>query len=194
MKNYLLSLVGIGCNLLIFAYCYTSFSDDLLFWQTWTRLSGRVSFLIFACLFVQQTLLFFAPQRAFKSVAFVSKNMFMAFLITHGIHLYILANYIPLSGNFPILARALGGIFAYILVFAVPILEYFMIENKWLTRLKFLYIYWLGFVMFMTYFPRVQGTMPQVGGTWAEHLTLLICTLALFFFHLFHFLRRQRTA
>src|SRR3954463_2409617 len=73
--------------------------------QAVVRFSGRLSLFIF-------------------SVIFLTKNKFyLAFAVAHGIHLIELLSYIYFSGNAFNPLRAAGGMIAYAMIFAMPLIE-----------------------------------------------------------------------
>jgi hypothetical protein len=73
--------------------------------------------------------------------------------------------------------RVAGGFFAYAYIFAMPLLWHYK-HNKRLSNhtffiLETVFVYYVWLIFFLTYLPRVQGKLPQAGGTFAEHVALL---------------------
>jgi hypothetical protein len=137
--------------------------------QAVTRYSGRLSLVIFSIIFLYQ----YKP----ASYPWLSDKPYHIFAIAHGIHLAELACFVILSGAELILYRLAGGFLAYALIFAMPFLVYQLeagaISEKKFTTIQTVYHYYLWFIFFMTYLPRVRGTLPHVGGTYSEHVILL---------------------
>lgn len=134
-----------------------------------TRYSGRLSLIIFSVIFLYQ----YRP----GSYPYLSDKPYHIFAIGHGIHLAELLSYVILSGAGLIWYRAAGGFLAYVLIFAMPWLSQQKNKGKisdgGFAKLQTVYHYYLWFIFFMTYLPRVRGTLPNVGGSYTEHVVLL---------------------
>ena len=139
--------------------------------QAVTRFSGRASLAIFSLIFLFQ-------KHPYVNVKLIlSENFFLIFAIAHGIHLIELLSYVYLSGITLIPYRVAGGFIAYSFIFLMPWLEQLHHRTK-LTSKQFsittlLYLYYVWLIFFMTYLSRVQGSFPNAGGSFLEHITLL---------------------
>lgn len=140
----------------------------LLALQTVTRFSGRLSLMVFSILFLLHgknldTLTSFKP--------------YLIFAVVHGIHLIELLSYVSLSGTNLIPIRVAGGALAYAFVFIMPLLDYKHLNGQ-LSKQKFslcenVFLYYIWLIFFLTYLPRVQGRLPNVGGNYSEFVVLL---------------------
>jgi hypothetical protein len=85
--------------------------------------------------------------------------------------------FVYLSGNELIPIRLAGGFLAYVLIFAMPYAQYRFefqkISIKAFSRLNLVYLYYVWFIFFMSYLPRVRGQLPDVGGSYSEFVVLL---------------------
>lgn len=139
--------------------------------QAVTRYSGRVSLLIFSLIF----LFYNHPVVNIKKL--LSDKFFLMFALAHGIHLFELASYLYYSGNPIIPVRLLGGAVAYAMIFVMPFLqmrfEEQKITEKRFNQLALVYLYYVWFIFFMTYLPRVRGELPNAGGSYKEFVVLL---------------------
>ena len=139
--------------------------------QAVTRFSGRVSLGIFSAIF----LFYNHPVINVKRV--LSNKFFLVFAIAHGIHLFELLSYIYFAELPLIWYRLIGGFVAYSLIFVMPWIQE-KYEKGALTEKRFnqaalIYLYYVWFIFFMTYLPRVRGTLPHVGGSYKEFVVLL---------------------
>jgi hypothetical protein len=183
-------LTGIWANLLISGYAYLNYQDQVVFWQTLARLSGRVSLCLFTLLFIHETFKFYSPQYAFTHEIFTEKTIFTAFAFHHFIHLIFLTTFLISAKAEIIVYRLIGGGLAYLLILLFPILYHW--EPSFIKKpLKQIYLYYVWFIMFMTYLARVQGTLPFAGGTMQEHSMFFSFVLLLLGFNLV-FLCRYR--
>jgi hypothetical protein len=139
--------------------------------QAVTRFSGRASLAIFSLIFL------FQNQRYLNVKNILSENYFAVFAIAHGIHLIQLLSFVYLSGNELIPLRLAGGFLAYLLIFIMPyaqrMYEQKRISIKQFSTLTLIYLYYVWFIFFMSYLPRVRGELPNVGGTYSEFVVLL---------------------
>jgi hypothetical protein len=146
--------------------------------HTTTRFSGRLSLLIFSLIFLWINY----PK---KLIAWLSEKFYFVFAIAHGIHLIELLFYISISGNPLIPIRLLGGFVAYAMIFVMPFLYDAYLSGKFTVRqfafLKIFYQYYLWVIFFMTYLPRVRGTLANVGGNYWEFVVLLCWVLFMLF-------------
>jgi hypothetical protein len=145
--------------------------------QAVTRYSGRVSLLIFSIIFI------FLPRDRDRLSSILSSQPFLIFAIAHGIHLVELLSYVYLSGSELIPIRLAGGFLAYILIFSQPFVQRYNeldeLSNKKYLIVESIYLYYVWFIFFMSYLPRVQGKLPHVGGDYREFVVLLswVCIL-----------------
>ena len=139
--------------------------------QATTRFSGRLSLGIFTFIFL------FHPRRKEFLWSILSSSYFLIFAIVHGIHLAELLSYVMLSGIELVPLRVAGGFLAYALIFIMPWLQYRMDQKKLsedrFRQISYVYLFYVWFVFFMTYLSRVQGTFPNAGGSYAEHVALM---------------------
>lgn len=168
-KDALLStlIVEVGIALL----AVINYGATLETLQAVTRFSGRASLAIFSLIFLFQN-------HRYLHVKFIlSEKYFSIFAIAHGIHLIQLLTYVYLSGNELIPVRLAGGFLAYVLIFIMPyaqrLFEHSKISMKQFSTLTLIYLYYVWFIFFMSYLPRVRGELPNVGGSYSEFVVLL---------------------
>jgi len=150
---------------------YLSYGWSVEGLQATTRFSGRLSLAIFSLIFLFQK----SEKVDLKSI--LSEKFFLVFAVAHGIHLIELLGFLYLSGVQPILYRLAGGFLAYALIFFMPfaanMAEQGKLNLKQISTLTLVYTYYVWFIFFMTYLPRVRGTLPNVGGSYFEFVILL---------------------
>lgn len=138
--------------------------------QTTTRFSGRLSLFLFSAIF----LLHNKPETLHT---WLSTKFYLLFAIVHGVHLMELCAYIYFSGTPLVPIRVAGGFVGYAFVFLMPVLSDFENKGRISTRnfsiVQTVFLYYLWLLFFLTYLPRVQGKLPNVGGHYAEHVALL---------------------
>jgi hypothetical protein len=138
---------------------------------------------LFGLLFINESLKLFRPQQAFQSDFWEEKTLFPAFALHHFLHLGFLATFLYLSQAEIIVYRLLGGALAYFLILLLPILLYW--RPRFISQsLRYFYLYYVWFVMFMTYIARVRGTLAVAGGTMTEHIFFFSIVLLLLAFNL----------
>jgi len=139
--------------------------------QALTRFSGRVSLFIFSIIFL------FQHHQFIRIKSILSNKYYLVFAIAHGIHLVELLTYVYLSGIPLVPIRLTGGFLAYLFIFAMPWIEIQFtnatITSKQFSILTLIYLYYVWLIFFMTYLSRVQGTFPNAGGSYSEHVILL---------------------
>lgn len=137
--------------------------------QATTRFSGRFSLLIFSIIFL--------ASKPSEIYSWLSRKPFHLFALAHGIHFIELATFIVLSETPLILYRVAGGFIAYSLIFLMPILadrlESGKFSQKKFDTIGIIFQYYVWGIFFLTYLPRVRGTLPNVGGSYLEHVALL---------------------
>jgi hypothetical protein len=175
LKNAILTVVIAEMLIAILATQHYGFTIEGL--QATTRFSGRLSLAMFSIIFI-----LLPSNRNFLTRIFTEK-VFLLFAVAHGIHLLELLSYVYFSNSVLIPIRLAGGFLAYVFIFALPVLQYFYEAGK-LSEKKYLvaeniYLYYVWFIFFMSYLPRVQGKLPNVGGSYYEFVILLswVCML-----------------
>ena len=94
----------------------------------------------------------------------------------------------------------MGGAIAYFLILSMPLAQYLFDKHKIKTGkfevLKTFYLYYIWFVFFMTYLPRLMGSFSNAGGKYWEFVVLfswVLIMLTVKIMHLFNFsLARNR--
>ena len=156
-----IGIIGLG----IFSEGYT-----LTALQTITRFSGRLSLFLFSAIF----LLYNKPHTI---TVWLSDQFYLLFAIVHGIHLLELLSFVYLSAIALVPYRIAGGFLAYLFIFAMPLIRSYKIRGAVSSRtysiLETIFVYYVWLVFFLTYLPRVQGKLPQAGGSFGEHVALL---------------------
>jgi len=168
-KDALLSMLIIEVGIALLAVINYGATLETL--QAVTRYSGRTSLAIFSLIFLFQNHRYIPVKRI------LSEQYFSIFAIAHGIHLLQLLSFVYLSVNELIPIRLAGGFLAYLLIFIMPyaqhLVEHHKISIKLFSTLTLIYLYYVWFIFFMTYLPRVRGELPNVGGSYAEFVALL---------------------
>ena len=165
-------IIIIILELLVAILAFNNYGLSMEGLQATTRFSGRLSFGIFSLMFI---LLAFNHDKLF---AILSTKPFHIFAIAHGIHLLELLSFVYLSKANLIPIRLAGGFLAYVLIFLMPIIQYYFESGK-ISLSKYtiaenVYTYYVWFIFFMSYLPRVQGKLPNVGGSYEEFVVLMI--------------------
>ncbi|HEX6226428.1 MAG TPA: hypothetical protein VFZ52_18540 [Chryseolinea sp.] len=170
MSSRKLIILFVAVEILIVVLGLVSDGYSLTALQTITRFSGRFSLFLFSAIF----LLYNKP---YTITAWLSNRYYLLFAIVHGIHLAELLAFVYLSGAKLIPYRIAGGFVAYLFIFAMPLLQSYTLRGSISKRLysiiETVFIYYVWLVFFLTYLPRVQGKLPQAGGSFAEHVALL---------------------
>lgn len=160
-------MIGVSLEALIISFSVFADGFSLEALHTTTRFSGRLSLLVFSLI-----LLF---QNREEGQRWISNKPYLLFAIVHGIHLTELLAYVYLSGVELIPIRLLGGFIAYAMVFAMPLVgqkNALGWTNKTYHRIEAGFLFYVWLIFFLTYLPRVLRTLPNVGGTFAEHVFL----------------------
>lgn len=168
-KDALLSTLIIEVGMALLAVI--NYGATLESLQAVTRFSGRISLLIFSLIFL------FQNHKHLNVKNILSEKYFLIFAIAHGIHLLELLSFVYLSGTPLIPIRLAGGFLAYVLIFMMPYAQSMFERNKLslktFSSLTLIYLYYVWFIFFMSYLPRVRGTLPNVGGSYSEFVVLL---------------------
>lgn len=164
-------MVVLTAELLVAVLAIAAYGFDISALQATTRFSGRVSLLIFSFIFI------LLPYHHVRLTNILSDKFFLIFAIAHGIHLAELLTYVTLSGGNLIPVRVAGGALAYAMIFIMPVIDHKLAGWK-KTILENVYLFYVGFIFFMTYFSRIQGKL-QVGGSLPEFITLFIWIIIL---------------
>lgn len=168
-KDALLSILIIEVGIALLAVI--NYGATLESLQAVTRFSGRASLLIFSLIFL------FQNHKHLNVKSILSEKYFLIFAIAHGIHLIQLLSFVYLSGNPLIPIRLAGGFLAYVLIFMMPYAQSMFERNKLslktFSSLTLIYLYYVWFIFFMSYLPRVRGTLTNVGGSYSEFVVLL---------------------
>jgi hypothetical protein len=176
VKKCLFLVAGLEVLIIILAVGYYGYTNDGM--QAVARYSGRLSLFIFSAIFLLEN-----NSNLIRN--WLSKEFYLVFAVAHGIHLIELLLYVTASGTKLIPVRIAGGAFAYALIFIMPVIQR-MYTSARIGKRSFhiwsqAYAYYVWFIFLMAYVPRVQGKLPQAGGTFAEHLTLLIFVCLIMF-------------
>ncbi len=168
-KDALLSTLIIEVGMALLAVI--NYGATLESLQAVTRFSGRISLLIFSLIFL------FKNHKHLNVKNILSEKYFLIFAIAHGIHLLELLSFVYLSGTPLIPIRLAGGFLAYVLIFMMPFAQSMFERNKLslktFSSLTLIYLYYVWFIFFMSYLPRVRGTLTNVGGSYSEFVVLL---------------------
>lgn len=138
--------------------------------QSAARFSGRFSLAVFSIIFL------FHNKRGSIDVILLGKP-FHFFATAHGLHLLILLAYVYASSTNLASYRVVGGVVAYAFIFIMPFATEWKDSGKLNKRvyemMEIIFQYYIWLIFFLTYLPRVRGTMPEVGGNYWEHVALL---------------------
>lgn len=177
-------------ELLIGLLAINNYGTSLEGLQATTRFSGRLSLFLFSIIFLV------AAFNREKLSNFLSAKPFLIFAVAHGIHLAELLSYVYLSKTDLIPIRLAGGFVAYVFVFIMPILHWLYragnFEPKKYALAENIYMYYVWFIFFMTYLPRIQGKLPNAGGSYIEFVILFawVCFLLVAKFYSKVFLKK----
>ena len=140
--------------------------------QASTRFSGRLSFAFFCIIF-----LFSAVKPP------VLDRGYLTFAVIHTIHLFQVGLFVSISGTELIPLRLAGGAAGYFVIFSAAYVEhqsrYGKIHQRWFKRTEFLFHSYIWLLFLLTYIPRVNGTLPNAGGSYWEHVALLLVVISL---------------
>ena len=170
MTSRKLIILFVAIEICIIGLGFMSEGYSLIALQTITRFSGRLSLFLFSAIF----LLYNKPHTI---TVWLSDQFYLLFAIVHGIHLIELLSFVYLSGIKLVPYRIAGGFLAYLFIFAMPLIQSYKmrgaLSGRTYSTLETIFVYYVWLVFFLTYLPRVQGKLPQAGGSFAEHVALL---------------------
>ena len=145
-KNYL--SLGILAELIILIFFYLSSENLGDVFRMSARYSGRLSLIIFLICFYHFTFSFIKK----KSINELNKSIII-FCVLHYIHFIYLALSVYLN-DLPIIPSKLtGGFVAYLMILLYPL----VIHKIKKPIFHFIYFYYVGAVMGITYLERVRG-------------------------------------
>ncbi len=166
--------------------------DTTLFFQSAARLSGRISLLCFAFLFIYATLQDYTkPDRAVLHITYILTRNFM---IIHVIHWVLLANAVMRSGFDLVPMRLVGGALAYGMILLLPFilkevknktLDYKIFKTIPLRQVRPSYLTYVWLIFLMTYVSRVNGSATHVTGSMGAYTFLIVLTIALMLWRLY---------
>jgi hypothetical protein len=117
------------------------------------------------------------------------------FAVVHGIHLIELLLFVSNSESKLVPIRLVGGFFAYVLIFSMPILAAInkrtLLSTVFYSRAALFFGVYIWFIFFMSYLPRVLGTLPHVGGAYWEHVMFFVLVIAVGLTHAFRLYKRK---
>jgi hypothetical protein len=167
-RKIIILFVLLEASLIVISVLLDGYSVAAL--QTITRFSGRLSLFLFSAIF----LLHNKPDTIQE---WLSDKFYLLFAVVHGIHLIELLSYVYLSKIALVPYRIAGGFLAYLYIFLMPVFKSYKesgrISDRAFSILQTIFIYYVWLIFFLTYLPRVQGKLPNVGGSFAEHVALL---------------------
>ena len=151
--------------------------------QAVARYTARLSFMIFALVFSIAAWHLFLRSDLSAALLANRRRLGLTFAYVHFVHLACVGVYLWLSGARPLPLRLAGGVLAYLLLAAMAATSNNAAVQKlghqrW-KQLHTVGIYYLWFVFFMTYLPRLQGKLPGVGGGWVDFVLLFSLLLAI---------------
>ena len=167
-KRIIILFIAIEAAIILLVLLSDGYSVNAL--QTIARFSGRLSLMLFSAIF----LLYTKPSAL---TPWLSDRFYLLFAIVHGVHLIELLLFVTLAGVQLNPYRVAGGFIAYAFIFAMPIIQHYRqldrITVRNYQRVEAIFVYYVWLIFFLTYLPRVQGKLPQAGGSFAEHVALL---------------------
>jgi hypothetical protein len=186
LKNSL--RIGLFLELVVLAFAYFEANDVTSFFQTSARLSGRVSLLLFAFV-VYYFSKNWKENLTSDSVWSEKYRLSRDFAIVHLIHWCFLAVAVSRS-NFELKPlRIIAGAIAYLTIVAFP----YLLKNKIFSAKQFFnfqnfYLYYVWFIMTMTYWSRVQHPTDYSGSAIGYQLYMAAAVFLLFLHFYFIFL------
>jgi hypothetical protein len=168
-------VIGVSLEALIILFAVFVDGLTLEALHTTTRFSGRLSLLTFSLILLLQN------KRG--AANWISGKPYLLFATLHGIHLAELLAFVYLSGIQLVPVRLLGGFVAYVMIFAMPFFaskrNSAKLPAKKYDRIEIIFLSYVWLIFFLTYLPRVLRTLPNVGGTFGEHVILFLFVVLL---------------
>ncbi len=185
--------IALALELIVLLMAYLENQNSTtLFFQSAARLSGRVSLLCFAFLFIYATLQDYTkPDREVLRITYLLACNFM---IIHVIHWVLLANAVMRSGFDLVPMRLVGGALAYGMIVLLPF-SLKEVKNKTIDHKGFKtfpihlvmssYLTYVWIIFLMTYVSRVNGSATHVTGSMSAYTFLIVLTIALMIWRLY---------
>ena len=170
--------LGIISQLILILVLMSLLTDINEIFRYAARFSGRFSF----SLYLLSVLSFLKYYTKNQSIMFTRKVLGI-FSLIHLIHFYFLATSIYLN-SIPIIPyRLAGGFIAYLMIIIYP----FYINKVKNNIFHFIYFYYVGLIMIMTYLARIKGEFKGAEPEIFHYLaiTFLIITLIIFSYKIY---------
>ena len=168
MKTWKIAALVIITELLIVVFAIYDYGLGNPGFQAVARFSGRFSLIIFSIIFLFN-------EKAKNSI--LLGKPYHIFALAHFIHLIELSFYVYKAEVSLVPVRLIGGFIAYVYLLIMPFL-FELVESGKLSARKFvitekIFQYYIWFIFFMVYLSRVRGTLPNIGGSYWDHVVLL---------------------
>ena len=170
--------LGIISQLILILILMSLLTDVNEIFRYAARFSGRFSFSLYLI-----SLLSFLKFYTKNHTIVFTKKVLGVFSLIHLIHFCFLATSIYLN-SIPIIPyRLAGGFIAYLMIIIYP----FYIEKVKNKILHFIYFYYVGLIMIMTYIARIRGKFKGAEPEMFHYLaiTFLIITLIVFSYKIY---------
>ncbi len=170
--------LGIISQLILILVLMSLLTDVNEIFRYAARFSGRFSFSLYLI-----SLLSFLKSYTKNHTIVFTKKVLGVFSLIHLIHFCFLATSIYLN-SIPIIAyRLAGGFIVYLMIITYP----FYIEKVKNKILHFIYFYYVGLIMIMTYIARIRGKFKGAEPEMFHYLaiTFLIITLIVFSYKIY---------
>ena len=170
--------LGIISQLILILILMSLLTDVNEIFRYAARFSGRFSFSLYLI-----SLLSFLKFYTKNHTIVFTKKVLGVFSLIHLIHFCFLATSIYLNSIPIILYRLAGGFIAYLMIIIYP----FYIEKVKNKILHFIYFYYVGLIMIMTYIARIRGKFKGAEPEMFHYLaiTFLIITLIVFSYKIY---------
>lgn len=170
--------LGIISQLILILILMSLLTDVNEIFRYAARFSGRFSFSLYLI-----SLLSFLKFYTKNHTIVFTKKVLGVFSLIHLIHFCFLATSIYLNSIPIILYRLAGGFIAYMMIIIYP----FYIEKVKNKILHFIYFYYVGLIMIMTYIARIRGKFKGAEPEMFHYLaiTFLIITLIVFSYKIY---------
>ena len=170
--------LGIISQLILILILMSLLTDVNEIFRYAARFSGRFSFSLYLI-----SLLSFLKFYTKNHTIVFTKKVLGVFSLIHLIHFCFLATSIYLNSIPIILYRLAGGFIAYLMIIIYP----FYIEKVKNKILHFIYFYYVGLIMIMTYIARIRGNFKGAEPEMFHYLaiTFLIITLIVFSYKIY---------